>query len=373
MSESRRLRIGLLSPWYGGSHRRWADGLRAESRHQIEVFTLPDRHWKWRLHGAAVSLAGAVAGRASELDLILADDMLDVAVLRGLLAQKGVHLPLATYFHENQVTYPVSGRDTDRIHGRDLHYGFINYTSALASDRIFFNSAYHKRVFLEALPGYLSRFPDYTTRECIPEIEEKSRVLPLGLDLRQFDSARPEEGRLSEVPLILWNHRWEYDKQPDAFLRLLLELDSRGHAFEVALLGERGSEEPVLLEELRRRLGPRILQDGPVDKMADYAQWLWRADIVPVTAIQDFFGASVVETLYCQCHVFVPNRLAYPEYVVDSGSIYPDEEGLLDRVAGLMDSGEWRHPGRGRESVRSFDWKALIPFYDKALAACVPD
>ena len=31
----------------------------------------------------------------------------------------------------------------------------------------------------------------------------------------------------------------------------------------------------------------------------EYAKWLWKADIIPVTSNQEFFGASVMEAIYC--------------------------------------------------------------------------
>lgn len=48
------LRFLFLEPFYGGSHRDFADGLTAHSRHDIHLVTLPDRFWKWRMRGAAI-------------------------------------------------------------------------------------------------------------------------------------------------------------------------------------------------------------------------------------------------------------------------------------------------------------------------------
>ncbi len=43
------MRILLLEPYYGGSHRSWADGYVAHSRHNVMLLTLPARFWKWHL------------------------------------------------------------------------------------------------------------------------------------------------------------------------------------------------------------------------------------------------------------------------------------------------------------------------------------
>ena len=108
-----QLRICLLEPWYGGSHRRWVDGLVAVSTHQMDLFTLPARHWKWRMHGAAVTLASQVIESGNCYDLVIANDMMDVAVFKSLINSAGLDVPITCYFHENQLSYPVSPRDTD--------------------------------------------------------------------------------------------------------------------------------------------------------------------------------------------------------------------------------------------------------------------
>ena len=50
------LQILYLEAFFGGSHRAFAEGLQRHSRHQIELITLPDRFWKWRMRGAALQM-----------------------------------------------------------------------------------------------------------------------------------------------------------------------------------------------------------------------------------------------------------------------------------------------------------------------------
>lgn len=360
------LRICLLEPWYGGSHKRWVDGLIATSRHTYDVLSLPARHWKWRMHGAAVTFYRQVLEGSRSYDLILVNDMMDVAVFKALIGPAGFDTPIACYFHENQLSYPVSPKDTDIAASRDLHYGFINYTSALAADVLFFNSHYHREVFLDSLPGLLGSFPDQHEFGNIENIRSKSEVLPLGMDLEVL---RDHEGRDTDPddrPLLLWNHRWEYDKNPTQFLELVLELDNRAIDFDVALLGERGTEELAGLAEVRKRLGQRILQDGPVDDFAAYARWLWRANILPVTSIQDFFGGSVVEAMYCGCHPVLPNRLSYPEHVDDPACLYDTTDEAVSKVASLITSGRWAHPCEISSRMFRYDWSQLAESYDLA-------
>ena len=68
-------------------------------------------------------------------DLIVATDMLDLTTFLALTRGQTHGVPTALYFHENQLTYPLLPG-----HKRELEFGWINYTSALAADRLFFNS-----------------------------------------------------------------------------------------------------------------------------------------------------------------------------------------------------------------------------------------
>ena len=364
------LRIGLLSPWYGGSHKRWADGLKTASSHQIEIFGVSARHWKWRMHGAAVSLARMVLESDRPHDLFLADDMMDVAVFTAMVRQAGIQVPVCTYFHENQLGYPFSPRDTDLPNDRDQHYAWVNFTSALVSDRVYFNSHYHMRSFLSLLGEFLAGLPDGDQAALVPVIERKSAVLPLGMDLQSLSVHREDAAGKRQLPLILWNHRWEFDKGINEFLKLLLDLDSAGIAFEVALLGERGKKPPALLAAVVDRLGERILVNGMARDIPEYARWLWRADIAPVTAVQDFFGGSVVEAIHCGCHLLVPDRLAYPEHVSDRRCLYHGYTGLLDSITRLITSGEWKKNPGPNPKIEAYDWRRMGSVYDSVISEC---
>jgi hypothetical protein len=78
------MNIWLVEPYYTGSHRAWADGYQAHSRHDVRLLTLPGRFWKWRMWGGAVTLARQAAALAEPPDLILAADMLNVPVFLSL-------------------------------------------------------------------------------------------------------------------------------------------------------------------------------------------------------------------------------------------------------------------------------------------------
>jgi glycosyltransferase involved in cell wall biosynthesis len=98
------------------------------------------------------------------------------------------------------------------------------------SIRTLFNSPFHKEAFLDELPRLLKHFPDYNELATIKQIAEKSAVLPLGPDLQRFDTHRPPDHKDGQLR-ILWNHRWEYDKQPEIFFEALYALQDEGMDF----------------------------------------------------------------------------------------------------------------------------------------------
>lgn len=385
------MKIVIVDPYLTGSHADWAGEYAKHSSHDIVVLGLKGRHWKWRMHGGAVTLARLFCEGNYEPDLILASDMLDLTTFLALTRQQTAGTKTILYFHENQITYPWSGSDPDRARERDVHYGFINFTSALAADFIAFNSAYHMHSFLGALQPFLHAFPDYNEESAAAGIAAKSHVLHLGIDLRRFDECRIET-KPDQKPLILWNHRWEYDKNPDDFFRALFVLADAGLEFEVAVLGERFAEVPRIFSEAASRLGGRIVQFGFVDDFPGYASWLWKADIIPVTSIHDFFGVSVVQAVYCNTYPLLPNRLAYPEHLrLEPGTHFAED--LPERGGGLRagQSPEERRRNhiyegfddlvlmlghriqdirRTRQTntqtlVRHYDWRTMAPKYDR--------
>lgn len=365
------MKICLVEPFHAGSHAAWAEEYARCSRHEVELLTLSGRHWKWRMHGGAVTLARQFMASGCEPDLLLASDMLDLTTFLALTRKKTSGLPTALYFHENQLTYPWSPTDADPVQQRDAHYAFINYTSALAADAVLFNSRYHFETFAEQLPAFLKSFPDQNELESLAHLRAKSAVLPLGLDLQRLDNLRPKTPKdAAEPPLILWNHRWEYDKGPEEFFAALYRLQEEGLAFEVAVLGESYRQVPPVFAEARQRLGERIVQFGYAKDFADYARWLWRADILPVTSSHDFFGASVVQAIYCHCTPLLPRRLAYPEHLpaaLQGRFLYEGFDDLLGRLRELLKN-PFRETGELSAHVARYDWGELTGRYDELFA-----
>ncbi len=360
----------IIEPYFTGSHKVWAEGYQKFSQHRVKILSLSGKFWKWRMHGGAITLANKVLEHDLSPDLILATDMLDLTTFLALTRDRTARIPVAIYFHENQISYPWSPEDRDVIHKRDKHYGFTNYTSALAADAVFFNSHYHQEDFLSELHCFLKHFPDYRNLENVEKIAAKSKVLHLGLDLEQFNQYRPKYSgkESSHPPLILWNHRWEYDKNPKDFFRALFVLAEQGFDFQVAILGENFSQTPLDFEQAREKLKEKIIHYSFVEDFAQYAEWLHRADIIPVTSNQDFFGTSVVSAIYCGCYPILPKRLAFPE--IFPFDLYPDHfynnlDELVDKLTNAIVDISTIRSQNFSSVVEKYSWRSMAPNYDK--------
>src|SRR5436309_7685483 len=73
------LRVLFLEPFDGGSHRAFARGWAARSRHGVTIAALPARFWKWRLRGAAYAFAERLRGRLDRYDAVVATSLMNAA------------------------------------------------------------------------------------------------------------------------------------------------------------------------------------------------------------------------------------------------------------------------------------------------------
>lgn len=356
------LNLLVVEPFYADSHKEWIQGIESIPEVNLKLLQLPGRNWKWRMHGGAVALTEQWKSLDTEWQaegwnphLILATDMLDLGLFVALNKDR-IKVPVALYFHENQLTYPWSPEDTDIQLQRDRHYAFINYSSALVADKVFFNSEYHRTSFMEAIPVFLQDFPDYKGMEQVEKLAEKSHVLPLGMRLRRFDAYKKID---PQQHLLLWNHRWEYDKNPATFFRLIDDLVEEGLDFQVAILGKSYKKKPKIFKESMAKLGNRLIHQGYAASFEDYATLLWQATLLPVTSNQDFFGISVVEAMYCQAYPILPNRLAYPAHIPRNAHkqhFYEHYEGLKAQARAVLS----KPPSLYREAqkyVEDYDWE----------------
>ena len=360
------MRVLLVEPWYGGSHRAWADGYRRHSDHEVVLVTHPADHWRWRMRGGSVTLAARVdaeVARRGRPDVVVVSGLVDLAGLLGLTRRSLGDVPVALYLHESQLTYPVPGE------GRaDLAMGLVNWVGMVAADRVYVSSEHHRRALVDGLPGLLDRAPDRTHHHRIDEVLERTTVLPVGVAL---DEIAPVNRELADPPLVLWSHRWDDDKNPRAFFAALERLDSAGVGFRLAVVGENRRARNEVFERARVRLAHRIETFGHLRRRA-YLELLARTDVVVSCARHEFFGVAMVEAMAAGAIPVLPLRLSYPELVPEPlhrWCLYPDG-GLRTRLGEVLaDPGRWRAAVAGLPTaMRRFGWDVLAPRYDAELA-----
>lgn len=353
----------FLEPFFGGSHRDFAEGLAAASRHRIDLMTMSARFWRWRMGGAALHFVRRLPD-LSMYDGIIASSLLSLCDLKALAP--GPCPPVLAYFHENQLTYPVSPGET-----RDIPAAWTNVTTALAADRALFNSRSHEEAFFEALPGLVRMMPDYRPGWVSEAIRRKASVLYPGC---RFPARRgplvpwnPEE-----PPLVVWNHRWEHDKNPQAFFEALDALMDRGISFRLALLGERFRKAPEAFLLARDRYGIRLVQYGYVSSREEYLDWLKQGTVVVSTAFQENFGMAVVEAIRCGCIPLLPERLSYPELVPPAfhrDCLYTHATDLVAKLSALVSTpSRFEHLREPlSRAMERFSWEQCISRYDRIL------
>jgi glycosyltransferase involved in cell wall biosynthesis len=361
-----RLRVLLCEPYFTGSHRSWAEGYATASRHEVVLVTHAGGFWKWRMQGAALTLAGevdALVGGGWRPDVLLVSGMVHVPALVGLARDALDGVPIVLYLHENQLTYPMP--DEAPV---DHTYAMTNWLSMAAADTVVFNSEHHRRDLLGALPGFLRRFPDHRHTGWVDEVTARTEVLPVGIDVDRFAGGRTA----ADPPTVVWNHRWEYDKGPAAFFAALGELVERGLDFRVALAGEAYHAVPPDFEAARRRLADRVAHFGTATDAA-YPGLLRSCDVVVSTARHEFFGVAVLEAVAAGAFPVLPNRLSYPELLpaaVHDVCLYDGPVELVDRLGHALTDPNLRDATSTvlQSDVRRFDWRVVAPRYDALLA-----
>lgn len=371
--EAGAIRVLTIEPYYGGSHRAVLDGLVARLEplgFAFDLLTLPPRKWKWRMRGSAITMAeesralaaawreahpGGEAGRPHPpraWDLVFASTFVNLAEFVALAGDAVVGIPRIVYFHENQLLYP--NRHTAEW---DYQFALTNITSALAADRCLFNTRYNLDGFLAEIPGFLREFPDHRPKGVAERVAARSEVLAPPFDPAPFDAMPATRGSRAR---IVWPHRWEHDKDPEAFFAAVRALAAEGLDFEVAVAGQAFRETEALVGDAAASLGDRLVHLGEPGSREEYAALLASADIAVSTARNEFFGLAMIEACYAGCAPVVPDRVAYPE-LYPAVMRYGTQEQLVARLRSLIM--ERPAPGSARAIAERYTFDRLVPEY----------
>jgi glycosyltransferase involved in cell wall biosynthesis len=108
-------------------------------------------------------------------------------------------------------------------------------------------------------------------------------------------------------------------------LAFLQTLAGRSMPFRLSVVGEGFRRYPEAFDQIHRQFADQIKHWGFLESREQYDQLLGEADIVLSTALHDFQGLAVLEAMASGCVALAPDRLAYREYVPESGRYRSDE------------------------------------------------
>ncbi len=354
-----RLRILALEPYYGGSHRAVLDGLVQRIDAEWTLLTLPARKWKWRMRGAAITMAQQARALAAEpsraaadrpFDLVFASTFLNLAEFRGLAGALDRAVPAIVYFHENQLVYP--NRHTAEW---DFQFPLTNITSALSAEACVFNTRWNLDRFCRRDPRLHPRVSRPPSPRCrrgdrreVPG--HRAAVRPGSVRRRAALEGRalphrlaaPVGARQESRGVLLGGH---------GAGRGGARLRGRGGGSE--LPRDRGPD-----ARCRRALGNRLVHCDEPASRAEYAALLASADVAVSTAINEFFGLAMVEACYAGAAPLVPDRLAYPE-LYGREYRYAGADELVARLRGHIQHRP--DPLAARGLAERFTFERLVP------------
>jgi glycosyltransferase involved in cell wall biosynthesis len=324
--------------------------------------TMPGENWRWRMLGAALHIADNIPP-LEKYDGIIVTDLFNLADFKALVGTRCP--PVLAYFHENQMTYPQPPGDKGAF-----QLGIINITTALVADMVVFNSKMHKDAFLNAIPDFLKRGRDCGPKGIEDKIREKADVLYPGITL-QIDKDIDAE-KQTDPPLIIWNHRWGFDKNHEMFFSVLEELDDMGLDFHLAIMGENFGKIPQEFKKAEKKFSDRILQFGYVPSREEYEKWLKRGAVVISSAMQENFGMSVIEAMIMGCVPLLPDRLSYPEILPEEFHehfLYKSRQDLIEKLFIVISDYKRYEEIQDRlaQKMRSFLWENGADRYDRVL------
>ena len=137
--------------------------------------------------------------------------------------------------------------------------------------------------------------------------------------------------------------------------------------FQLAVLGEEFKKELPCFYQAREKLKRHIVQFGFTKSFENYAKWLWKADILPVSSKQDFFGGSIMEAVYCKTIPLLPRRLTYPELfqIKDNSKLfYEDESDFLEKLTVILQNITELRQDHYQQIAEKYDWSKMVEIYD---------
>lgn len=349
-------RFLLLSPYDAQSHRDWHQHLiKGLPDYDWTLLTLAPRYFQWRIRGNALSYLDEPLMHA-DYDLLLVTSMADLASIKALFPNLA-KLPSCLYCHENQFEFPTAQGQSARLEPM-----MVNLYAAACADAVVFNSDFNQRSFLAGATELLARMPDCQPRQLVDNIAAKSQVLGVGIN----QALLSVEAGANETLRIVWAARWEFDKGPQQLFEIFEALEQSPINYEFAILGQGFRQAPAIFAQIKQQFGHRISHYGFVEDKAEYYQILAQADIVLSTAIHEFQGLAVLESIAHGAFPILPNALCYPDMYPAAG-LWQNVDHCVEMIVAYAQHPEDYQQAKQDcvERASAYCWPRLLPQYHK--------
>lgn len=349
----------LISGYHSLSQATWAEFIVDQlSDINWSTIALPPRYFSWRMRGNPLSIGQLQPELlATNYDFILATSSVDLATVQSIYPALR-NTPSLLYFHDNQFDYPPSSNPQSVV-----DWQITAIYSAIRADKLVFNSFYNQQSFLKGVQKLLKKMPDLAPKHLTESFNVKSLIIPVPIK-QNMNSRLQKSNKLR----IVWNHRWEWDKNPELLESIVDKLAKHSQQIELIITGQQFRTVPESFTRIQRY--PSLVSHCQfVEDKSEYQRLLASCDVVLSTAIHEFQGIAVLEAVAAGCLPLLPNRLSYPEmfgpdYLYqESGSI---DDQATDAVATIL---TWLEKGLPIvPQVNSFFETTLRPKYLKLIA-----
>ncbi|KAM7049715.1 tRNA-queuosine alpha-mannosyltransferase isoform 10-T16 [Acridotheres tristis] len=334
----------LIEPFYGGSHKQLMDLLQEELQEDCVLCTLPAKKWHWKARTSALYFMQTVPTSSN---------------YRFMPEHKLARLEKVIGVKRSGDAYQSEGLPGQQESRAVMKASDAHPESGLCEPQPGLCTTQHEGLPSPPAAPVQAEAPE-STNPCQGEDKQcltfnLSNILS-GLDYQQ----RPLH--------IAWPHRWEHDKDPETFFKVLMKLKEQDLPFQVSVLGETFSEIPDIFSEAREVLGSSVLHWGYLPSKDDYFRALCAADVVISTAKHEFFGVAMIEAVHCGCYPLCPKALVYPE-IFPAEYLYSTPEQLFKRLQNFCKRPDIvrRHLYKG--NTAGFSWAALGSKFRSLLAA----
>ena len=140
--------------------------------------------------------------------------------------------------------------------------------------------------------------------------------------------------------------------------------------FQLVILGEQFDTEMEIFNWARKIFNNEIIHIGFCESFNEYATWLWKADIIPVTTKQEFFGGSIMEAIYCNVYPILPNRLTYPELfdnIKNKEYFYKNNKELKIKLKKILINFNKLNLKSLSNYALNYDWSIISNKYDSII------